>query len=155
MKYLKQILVGIAIATSVVASGLFAWEAAHDGKGTLEHRVVEPSPVPSEAVKYYAAAQIAGVLTASGIECDTFATIHPLTEALDMGSCQDGNLVISIFASSEDTQASPTNLYTLMDGTVPIIMIIGPNWAINCDVPDCDGIADVLHGEMIRLSVEK
>jgi hypothetical protein len=155
MQYLKQILIGTAIGAAVVTSGLFAWEASQDGKGTLEHRVVEPSAVPSEAVKYYAATQIASALTAGGIECGTFATIHPLTEALDMGSCQEGSLVISIFASSEDTQAAPTNLYTLMDGTEPIVMILGPNWAINCDVPDCDGIANVLHGEMIRLSVEK
>jgi hypothetical protein len=153
MKAVKAAIAAAAVG-GIILTGVFASVITDKEDGRFAPRV-KPSPSPSTQT-YYKATAVAADLIRKGIECDTFEPVAvPLNGSLDMGACQDGNLVISIFGSSQDAQEAPMKLFTLLGGAATVTMIVGPNWTVNCDVPNCEAVADALYADTVRLSLEK
>lgn len=144
--------VGVVVLGSTTVGILI--NKSNDSKGsfvTPSHTVSAVPPAPIEPIKYYASKQLADTLDAGGFACKDFKTIpNAINSSIDMGSCVDGDVVISIFATAEATQLAPTDLYTTINGLQPIYVVIGPNWMINCGEM-CAQIADITHGEHIMI----
>lgn len=134
---------------SLLAIGILSLTACSHTKQA--EPVVAPAPA---AQKYYAASQIAQVLTKTGFACNDFEAIpDSMNGAIDMGSCNAGNIVISIYATQQEAETQPTYLHTLLDGLQAVQMVVGPNWTVNCDL-QCQPVEDITHGKYVYIAAE-
>ncbi|MFD0469966.1 hypothetical protein ACFQ0B_17735 [Nonomuraea thailandensis] len=69
-------------------------------------------------------------LKAAGIACDDYEPIAGATGAKDRGSCQQGNLVVSIYEREGDVQAQVEFEESLGIG---VLLLTGRNWTVNHD----------------------
>jgi hypothetical protein len=94
--------------------------------------VTTPAPPPAGG-RYATAADLIKALDAAGISCTGYQDVAGATGALTRGQCgyQRREVVVSIYATSEDARAHPQVMATLFKGFSDVNVVVGTNWTVS------------------------
>jgi hypothetical protein len=112
------------------------------------------SAAPKAADEYDGAQRLVGGLNEAGIACLNWERTENPIGALERGSCYIGTeeIIASIYSSDEAAADEPEQKAALLGGASDVIMVVGGNWTLSCDVRElCEQIAQKFGGTMTYL----
>ncbi|MFB4273000.1 hypothetical protein [Nonomuraea sp. GTA35] len=115
-----------ALAAMLLAAGC-GITTANTPTNTGTSRSAAP---PADGGSYTSPRDVVTKLRAAGIACDDYKPIARAIGAKDRGSCQQGDLVVSIYEREGDVQAQVEFEESLGIG---VLLLTGRNWTINHD----------------------
>jgi hypothetical protein len=120
----RSVLTAALLALALTACGTTEAQAPAAPSATA------PATPPADGGSYSSPRDIVAKLTATGITCDDYAPIAGAQGARDRGTCQDGNLVVSIYDREGDVQAQ-VEFHREMG--LGVHLLTGRNWTVNLD----------------------
>lgn len=116
-----------------LAAAALALAACSSTSPTTDTSAVAAGP-PADGGSYSSPRDIVAKMKSAGVDCPDYKVVAHPANARELGNCQGGDLVISIFETEGDVQANvefQREIAKEISG--PVNMLTGRNWSVVLD----------------------